>query len=179
MKNVPYLAISKSWVFYKQSELCYSNPSVPRPLLLSPGSRDPPVAPRPASEPLPLPCQQIHAHSTSAPTACTSLCAPNQWFLRSWDGLDVGDKLVCWKKGHWLRQHHHKDSSEQFKVPPCFGHLGCRVNQTGSFSSGTSNQLACQVISLGWEKHGGPLDERKFKLMKCPQPTPRFWFLLF
>ena len=50
----------------------------------------------------------------------------------------------------------------------------------GSFSSGTSIHLS-YVMSflLGWEKYGAPLDERKFKLMKCPQPTPRLWFLLF
>lgn len=87
--------------------------------------------------------------------------------------LEVRDKVVCWKKGHCQWKHHHKGFSEQFKAPPCFYHIGCGMNRMGSFSSGTSIYLSyVRSFLLRWEKYGVPLDERKFKLMKCPQPTP-------
>lgn len=86
--------------------------------------------------------------------------------------LGVRDKVVYWKKEHW-QWDHHKGFSEQFKAPPCFYHIGCVVNRMGSFSSGTSIYFSyVRSFLLGWEKYGVPFDERKFQLMKCPQPTP-------
>lgn len=73
--------------------------------------------------------------------------------------------------------YHHKEFSEQFTTLPRFGHVACGVNRSGS---GTSIHLSyVRSFLLGWEKYGAPLDEREFKLMKSPQPTPRLWFLLF
>lgn len=63
------------------------------------------------------------------------------------------------------------------KLNPCFGHLGFRVNLMGYFSSGTSVHLSsARSFLLGWEEDSAPVEERRFKGMKSPQPTPALAF---
>lgn len=125
--------------------------------------------------------QQTHTHGTSAPTARTSHWPPNQQFLSSWDGAGgqgwggrISEKVTL----------DEVTTPQRFllavKTPPHFGNLCSKVNQTAIFSSGTKiNFSYVTSFLLGWENYGDPLDEKKFKLMKSPQATPRLQFLLF
>lgn len=71
------------------------------------------------------------------------------------------------------------------KLNPWFGHPGCSVNLMGYFRSGTTAHLSSGTTAhlssarsflLGWEGDSAPLEERRFKVMKSPQPTPVLYF---